>query len=60
MLILGQKPYFLGPTIFKIPQPNWHYYICKFEVEINEIRNFYKIGAEFQDTPLSIIGHFFA
>ena len=27
MLILGQKYYFLGPTIFKIPQPNWHYYI---------------------------------
>ena len=25
MLILGQKPYFLGPTIFEIPQPNWHY-----------------------------------
>ena len=24
MLILGQKPYFLVPTIFKIPQPNWH------------------------------------
>ena len=22
MLILDQKPYFLGPTIFKIPQPN--------------------------------------
>ena len=22
MLILCQKPYFLGPTIFKIPQPN--------------------------------------
>ena len=28
MLILGQKPYFLGPTIFKIPQPNWHYSIA--------------------------------
>ena len=25
MLILGQKSCFLGPTIFKIPQPNWHY-----------------------------------
>ena len=24
MLILGQKSCFLGPTIFKIPQPNWH------------------------------------
>ena len=22
MLILGKKSYFLGPTIFKIPQPN--------------------------------------
>ena len=25
MLSLGQKSYFLGPTIFKIPQPNWYY-----------------------------------
>ena len=24
MSILGQKPCILGPTIFKIPQPNWH------------------------------------
>ena len=24
MLILGQKAWILGPTIFKIPQPNWH------------------------------------
>ena len=23
MLILGQKSYFLGPAILKIPQPNW-------------------------------------
>ena len=26
MLILGKKSYFLGLTIFKIPQLNWHYY----------------------------------
>ena len=26
ILILGQKSYYLGPTIFKIPQPNRHYY----------------------------------
>ena len=25
VLILGQKSCFLGPTIFKIPQPNWYY-----------------------------------
>ena len=25
MLILGQKPCFLGPTIFEISQPNWYY-----------------------------------
>ena len=25
MLILGQKACILGPTIFKIPQPNWYY-----------------------------------
>ena len=31
MLILGQKPCILGPTIFKIPQPNWHY--CLYDVE---------------------------
>ena len=24
MLILGQNPCILDPTIFKIPQPNWH------------------------------------
>ena len=24
MFILGQKSCFLGPTIFEIPQPNWH------------------------------------
>ena len=28
MLIFGQKWYFLGPTILKIPQPNWHYYVA--------------------------------
>ena len=27
MLILGQKSCFLGPTIFKIPQPKWRYYV---------------------------------
>ena len=32
MLILGQKTYFLGPTIFKIPQPNWHYCTCHLKV----------------------------
>ena len=25
ILISGQKSCFLGPTIFKIPQPNWYY-----------------------------------
>ena len=25
MLILEQKSRFLGPTIFKITQPNWYY-----------------------------------
>ena len=25
-MILGQKSCFWGPTIFKIPQPNWYYY----------------------------------
>ena len=28
MLILGQRPCFLGPTIFEIPQPNWYHYKC--------------------------------
>ena len=26
-IILGQKTCILGPTIFKIPQPNWYYYL---------------------------------
>ena len=26
ILVFGQKSCFLGPTIYKIPQPNWHYY----------------------------------
>ena len=30
MLILGQKSCIIGPTIFKIPQPNWHYYIYPY------------------------------
>ena len=29
MLILGQKPCFLAPTIFEIPGPNWYYSTCK-------------------------------
>ena len=33
MLILDQKSCFLGPTMFEIPQPNWHYYVCFFEWE---------------------------
>ena len=33
MLILGQKSSFLGPTIFKIPQLNWHYLLyCALKV----------------------------
>ena len=27
LVIFMQKSCFLGPTIFKIPQPNWYYYI---------------------------------
>ena len=27
MSILGQKACILGPTIFRIPQPNWHYWV---------------------------------
>ena len=26
ILIFGQNSCFLGPTTFKLPQPNWHYY----------------------------------
>ena len=29
MLILGQKSCFLRPTFFKIPQPNWYWYISE-------------------------------
>ena len=31
MLILGQKSSILGPTIFKIQQPNWHYCLDAFK-----------------------------
>ena len=34
MLILDQKSCFLGPTIFKIPQPNWYYWVY---VQFNEL-----------------------
>ena len=30
MSILGQKSCFLGPTIFKNPQPNWYYLYTSF------------------------------
>ena len=34
ILIFGQKSCFLGPTIFKIPQPNWHYYVHTMNYQI--------------------------
>ena len=33
-LILSQKSYFLGPTIFEIPQPNWHMPISLVKIHI--------------------------
>ena len=37
MLILGQTICFLGPTIFKIPQPYWcwNYILAYFDVELH-------------------------
>ena len=37
MLILGQKSYFLGPTIIEIPQSNWHYccFLISFLKNVN-------------------------
>ena len=34
MLILGQKSCILGSTIFKIPQPNCHYYTWVYSIVI--------------------------
>ena len=34
ILIFGQKCCFLGPTIFKIPQPSWHYYVLHIMLTI--------------------------
>ena len=41
MLILGQKPFFLGPTIFKVSQPNWHWHVCEvliFRLTVDTLR----------------------
>ena len=35
ILIFGQKSYYLGPTIFKISQPNWHY--CRPKGTIRDV-----------------------
>ena len=32
MLILAQKSYFLGPTIFEILQPNWYLIAIRFSI----------------------------
>ena len=44
MSILGQKSYFLGPTIFKIPQPNGYYYLpiyfhCRLIAQVDHLEN---------------------
>ena len=40
MLILGQNSCILGPNIFKIPQPNWHYmYFFAHQVQIFSFRH---------------------
>ena len=34
LLILGQKSCFLGPNIFKIPQPNWYYCVINMHARL--------------------------
>ena len=43
MLILGQKSYFLGHTIFKVPQPNWYY--CEYTLVILDLQPNYHFGS---------------
>ena len=41
ILFFGQKCCFLGPTIFKIPKPSWHYYayICRWSLDSQDKKN---------------------
>ena len=45
LLIFGQKSCFLGPTMFKIPQPNWHFYTSTIFVG-----NSYRISSRIPQT----------
>ena len=40
ILIFGQTFCFLGPTIFRIPQPNWYYKVSPFD-GLNGDKNYY-------------------
>ena len=52
MLILRQKSCILGPTIFEIPQPNWHYsiYDCG-----QKIVGWYLCEVKFQHTNFNSV-----
>ena len=52
MLILGQKSYFLGPTIFKIPQPTTDI-SNQGEIYVVKVKNEGK-GEVIFDSPLLI------
>ena len=46
MWILGQTACILGPTIFKIPQPNWYYYTYNDLLELKINPFFYRLIPE--------------
>ena len=57
-LIFGQKSYFLGPTIFKIPQPNWHSYIEHKNAIKGGFASLLQCTLYFSDEKAVFQGHF--
>ena len=59
MLILGQKPCFLGPTIFEIPQPNWYYstFPKRNKIKPNKTLKFLDFGYSETNCP-TLCNHF--
>ena len=53
MLIFGQKAYFLGHTIFKVPQPNWYY--CEYTLVILDLQLDFLHFFRFFESPVNFI-----
>ena len=49
MLILAQKSYFLGPTIFEILQPNWYLVAIRFSISRWNDDEKTQVGADSKD-----------